>query len=146
MSFVGLNRACDAVLDFEVEDDVEGERDVHSPETWTSIAESPASSNASVPRDEDLEAAVIRNSKEVAEGTDREYRRYVSLPPPLMVVPTLRLHRLMATFEKWLVENGYIKSGETVFGADVPAKTPLFICVWIMSSYVWPTRCWGYHC
>jgi hypothetical protein len=90
MSFVGLQRACEAVLDFEVQDDVEGECEVHSPETWKNIVESPASSNPGLPRDEDLEAAVIHSSKEVAEGTDREYRRYVSLPPSSIVVSSLQ--------------------------------------------------------
>jgi hypothetical protein len=42
----------------------------------------------------------------------------------------------MKNFEQWLAEAGYTKSGETVFGADVPEKAPLFICVWIMATSV----------
>jgi hypothetical protein len=87
MSFAGLDRACEPALDYEVEDDVEGEREVHSPETWTNIPQSPGFTNPSVPGDDDMEAAVIRNSKEVAEGTNREYRRYVFFSLP-MAVPT----------------------------------------------------------
>jgi hypothetical protein len=44
----------------------------------------------------------------------------------------------MANFDGWLVENGYMAAGETVFRRHVPEKTPLFICVWIMSLYVMP--------
>jgi hypothetical protein len=77
MSFAGLDRACDSVLDFEVEDEVEDERDAHSIEAWTSIPQSPVASS-SFPGDDDIEAAVVQNSREVAEGTDREYRRCVT--------------------------------------------------------------------
>ena len=45
---------------------------------------------------------------------------------------------LMENFDHWLVEHGYLASGETVFGQRVPEKTLLFICVWIMSLYMVP--------
>jgi hypothetical protein len=135
MSFAGLNRACEYVLDCEVEDEVDGERDVHSAEMWASIPESPTS-NATSPRDEDIEATVMQNSREVAEGTDQEYRRYVMPLPSERTSRFYISHSLMATFEKWLVKRGYMGDGETVFGSDISSKMPLFIIVWIMSACV----------
>jgi hypothetical protein len=79
MSFAGLTKACDSELvrDFEVEDEVEDEREAQSVETWSNIPQSSAP-GAILPGNDDIEAAVVQNSREVAEGTDREYRRCVT--------------------------------------------------------------------
>jgi hypothetical protein len=75
MSFAGLNLACEEAHDYEIEVDVEGERDVQSPDAWGLLSSSPASGSGELPGEEEIEAAVIRNSKEVGVGTDKEYRR-----------------------------------------------------------------------
>jgi hypothetical protein len=81
MSFAGLHVACEGANDFEAEDDVDGERDINSPEAWTGIAEElddgqdTGIESLRLQPGEDIEAAVLKNSVEVSATTDKEYRR-----------------------------------------------------------------------
>jgi hypothetical protein len=79
MSFAGLHVACEGANDFEAEDDVDGERDINSPEAWTGIAEELDDCQdigiESLQSGEGIEAAVLKNSVEVSATTDKEYRR-----------------------------------------------------------------------
>jgi hypothetical protein len=77
MSFAGLLVACEGANDFEAEDDVDGERDINSPEAWTGIAEELDDGQdtgiESLQPGEDIEAAVLKNSVEVSATTHCGY-------------------------------------------------------------------------
>lgn len=78
MSFAGIGKACEGASDLDVDIDVDAECDVHSPDAWVNIVQSTDPGQQTITNlstDDPMEAMVIQNSKEVADGTDKEYRR-----------------------------------------------------------------------
>ncbi|KDR76101.1 hypothetical protein GALMADRAFT_247303 [Galerina marginata CBS 339.88] len=101
---------------FFVNNDVEDEAEAHSPDNWQHLQPISEFEAQDMRISERLEDIVRENSREVALGTDRDYRR------------------LMVALDKFLTKNNYIRAEESVFTMKSTAHTPLLIIGWIMEE------------
>ncbi|RXW16917.1 hypothetical protein EST38_g8936 [Candolleomyces aberdarensis] len=109
----------------EEDDDIDSEKAHNSSEEWSYIRRD-ANAASELPSayrldfsisETELIEATIANSKEIAETTDKSYKR------------------LMGQYESWVIKRGFVKASKDVdvFGKDVRRLTPFFIIGWIMA-------------
>ena len=69
----------EVALQYDVQNDVEDEQELQSLDNWETISQINPHEVMGLVVDESLEAIISENSREVALGTDKDYRRCVRI-------------------------------------------------------------------